>query len=194
MNIVKLLALGASAALFSIACGNASPEASDAPEAAVDGLDESDVGTDYNGWSQSANVAINVCGMGPSFMWHNLSRSFGDATRGGGVCLVANYGSACSTDAECHASATAAWGPSVWGYCYAGNCYARPGSQADYCTLNPNRAPGQLMKYISPSSSNYALGCMTKTGGPNTACGGTNTSLYMRTLTDNVYTWDGCEW
>jgi hypothetical protein len=194
MNIVKLLVLGAtSSMLLSVACATSSAETSDAPDTELDALEESDIGTDYNGWNQDPNVAVNVCGMGPSFIWQNLNRSYGDATRGGGVCLVALYGTACSTDSECHASATAGWGPSVWGYCYSGFCYARPGSQADYCTLNPNRAPGQLFKFISPSSSNFALGCMTKTAGPNMACAGTNTSLYMRTLREYVHTWDGCE-
>jgi hypothetical protein len=34
------------------------------------------------------------------------------------------------------------------------------------------------------------VGCMTKTAGPNTACGGTDTSLYMRTVS-GLHDW-GC--
>jgi hypothetical protein len=195
MKIVKLLVLGAGAALYLVACSKSPEVASDdAPEAAMDAIDPRDEGTDWNGWSQEAFVMVNVCGGGPNWLWHNLNRSWGDATRGGGVCLVANYGSACSTDAECHASATAGWGPSVYGYCYQGNCYARPGSQGDWCVLNPNRAPGQLNRTIAGSSSYFALGCMTKNAGLNAACGTTNTSQYMRTLSSNVWSWEGCEW
>jgi hypothetical protein len=40
--------------------------------------------------------------------------------------------------------------------------------------------------------TSYALGCMTKAAGPNTACGGTDTSLYMRSVTTTYYDYSWC--
>ena len=69
-----------------------------------------------------------------------------------------------------------------------------------YCNVNPSRSPST---FSSPSSvalgltdhvmwapgvvPTYALGCMTKTAGPNTACGGSNPSLYMRDLKNATF-------
>jgi hypothetical protein len=76
------------------------------------------------------------------------------------------------------------WGSQAHGYCYSGACWYRAGSQASDCALSPNRTAGTLTKSVSTAMGyGYGvLGCMTKTSGPNTACGGTNTSLYVRTI------------
>jgi hypothetical protein len=155
----------------------------EAPSAALDTLDPADEGASYNGWTQTPSGMVYMY-MGFGQLDHTFSRAGGEATRGGGACFVYQQpGSSCSSDSPCLSAAQAAFGASAYGYCYSGVCYSRPGSQTDYCALNPNRAPGSVTKLWPSYGVNYyehILGCMTKTGGPNTACGGTNTSLYMR--------------
>jgi hypothetical protein len=46
--------------------------------------------------------------------------------------------------------------------------------------MSPNRTNSAIAIPGFATSPYVGLGCMTKTAGPNTACGGTNTSLYMR--------------
>jgi hypothetical protein len=163
------------------------------PDTSLDVLDEQDQGTSYNGWTQAVSgVYLNTYG-GIITVHHTLSRSYGDATRGGGGCFVVRRpGTSCSADSQCQADAQAAYGASAYGYCFSGQCYARPGSQASYCALNPNRSPGTVSSgFISGSpytANEYGLGCMTKTAGPNTACGGTNASLYMREVAPLLWT------
>jgi hypothetical protein len=153
----------------------------EAPETTLESLDEADQGTSYNGWSQSVYASYNWCMSVGSFD-HTLSRSSGDSTRGGGGCAVEwQSGSSCSADSTCVASAQSMYGASAYGYCYSGQCYLRPGSQATYCSLNANRSPGTVTGLVL-GSAQHVVGCMTKTAGPNTACGGTNTSLYMRSV------------
>jgi hypothetical protein len=156
-----------------------------APDVDADALDVADFGTSYNGWS--------IWAEGTSWRkehWNDFSVGFtkssgSDATRGGGGCLVRQVpGWTCSTDSQCPSAAPG------WGYCVSGQCYERPGSQADWCALAPNNAPNASYAkgvsdngYFSFSDQTYVLTCLTKTAGPNTACGGTNTSLYMRAVT-----------
>jgi hypothetical protein len=183
----------------------AEPETSEegnAPLATLDSMDETDEGTSYNGWSQDPYM-INQLFCGNFVLGHQLIQSYGDATRGGGACLVKRTGEGCSSDSTCLASAQAQYGGSAWGYCYAGQCYSRPGPQS-LCTLNPNRGPGYIWTHPSTSyltsgfgdpNTDFVLGCMTKTAGLNPACGGTNTSLYMRTVKPlEIDTWNCINW
>jgi hypothetical protein len=164
-----------------------------APEAVLDAADSQDEGTEYNGWSQSMFFTVQICVSGGGAA-HTLTRSYGDATRGGGACYVERTTTSCSSDSTCLGVATAQYGGSAYGYCYQGTCYSRPGSQASWCANNPNRAPGHV---YPPYQTNFSgtgalLGCMTKTAGPNTACGGTNTSLYMRSVAPQYLDFYGC--
>jgi hypothetical protein len=178
-KIVQFVGLGAIA--VSVACTAAVPNGDvDFTSDTDDSLAAMDVGTSYNGWTQS--VSGTYCSMsGARTLNHTLSRSSGDTTRGGGGCTVVAKGTSCSTDSNCQAAATAEYGSSAWGYCYNGSCYSRPGGQ-ELCFLNPNRAPGTIGGDVGMGESFNVLGCMTKTAGFNTACGGTNGSLYMRTV------------
>jgi hypothetical protein len=157
----------------------------EAPTAEVDALAESDEGVAYNGWTQSIAGSVDPC-IGIASYWQTFTRASGDATRGGGTCFVHKKpGTSCSSDTTCTTAAQAQYGASAWGYCYSGVCYSRPGSQSSFCALSPNRAPGTVGNvYLSATTTfqEHVLGCMTKTAGPNTACGGTNASLYMRTV------------
>jgi hypothetical protein len=177
----------AAAAVATTACSS-EPAFEESPElATAANIEAQDEGWSYNGWEQLP--AGWYGGDGNVYTWNYFVRSYGDSTRGGGSCVVYHRdGSSCSSDATCLSAAQAQFGASAWGYCSGGACWSRPGSQAAYCSLGPNRTPGQ---YHNPAASEYApashtgpavLGCMTKTAGPNTACGGTNTSLYMRTV------------
>jgi hypothetical protein len=170
-----------------MACGTKPATDSEAPEAELDQLDESDEGTSYNGWIQFLYSMRDGCGVDAPYMEHVVYRSSGsESSRGGGACIVHQEGGACSSDATCLAAAQAYWGPSAWGYCYSGTCYTRSGSQAAQCVMNPNR-PHNNNIHMS-NAGDYLLGCMTKTPGPNTACGGSNTALYVRTVAmTNVY-------
>jgi hypothetical protein len=159
----------------------------EASSADLDGLDPSDEGTNYNGWTQFLTYDFDRSFQQINSITHTLSRSSGDATRGGGGCLVVQQGMACSSDSTCTTTAQSLYGAGAYGYCYQGaSCLLRPGSQASYCALNPNRSPGALTQTFSSlyksGMSWFVLGCMTKTAGPNTACGGTNASLYMRSV------------
>jgi hypothetical protein len=194
MNTLKFVSLCAAAALMSVACAEKPVDEAEAPEVALEDVDMQDMGTSWNGWSQGAWVEIGFCS-GINRITSDFARYSGDSTRGGGVCLVQQWGTACTNDSDCTAYGQSMLGPSVYGYCVSGSCNVRPGSQADWCTLNPNRGPGMLHKYVGGGVSNYGVvGCMTKTAGPNTACGGTNQSLYMRVFNpDPAYQVDGCE-
>jgi hypothetical protein len=185
-RVVVSFIVGAGVALS--ACASETPAEDDAPLALNDAIDPRDEGTSYNGWTQFADAYYDQCASlyGVRSI---LTRSSGDWTRGGGVCFVMPMGESCSSDSTCLTSAQSMYGSSAWGYCYSGSCYGRPGSQGTYCTLNPDRSSGStLNKNDLPwiPMNGAALGCMTKTAGPNTACGGTNTSLYMRTLASGV--------
>jgi hypothetical protein len=170
-------------AALSMACA-AEPEVTESvPESTLDRLEEQDIGGGYNGWTQGVFAFSEGSSI---YVEHTLSRSSGDTTRGGGACFVVAAPSvSCSDDSTCVSYATSAYGSSAYGYCYLGQCYSRPGSQADFCVMNPNRTAGTLSRTsygsFNPMDS-YVVGCMTKTAGPNTACGGTNPGLYMRTL------------
>jgi hypothetical protein len=178
---IVALAVGASACAAQNDANEAT-EASDAPVASTDTIGESDEGTDYNGWS---HTVTGYWGMYDGYYAIDsiFTRYYGDATRGGGMCYAVASGAGCSSDASCTAQAQAQYGGSAYGYCYSGSCYNRPGPQSGNCALSPNRAPGALT--ITPSSFSYygvVIGCMTKTAGPNTACGGTDSSQYIRSL------------
>lgn len=160
-----------------------------APAADVAGVDALDEGTSYNGWTQSM-VAEIYPAMNFTRFEHTFTRSYGDATRGGGGCLLASTGNSCSADSTCIDQAKATWGSTAYGYCYQGACYARTGSQGNYCALNQNRSPGTLQGlWFSAYSVDYALSCMTKAAGPSTNCGSTNTSLYMRSMDPVTVNW-----
>ena len=156
----------------------------------ADAVDVADYGYSWNGWSQF-----------PTGTWytetnsyvgeHVLTRTSGDATRGGGGCFTISATVANCTegsDTSCTQEAIAKYGTSAYGYCSGGWCYYRPGSQSTYCAVNPNRAPGTLTfsgsypKIGLEPHRTHALGCMTKTAGPNTACGGTDASQYVRVV------------
>jgi hypothetical protein len=171
--------------------------AADAPEIETDSVSSQDEGTSYNGWAQDPYGILQFC-YGNLVLGSYLGRSYGDETRGGGACFVRRTTTGCSADSTCLGVAQAQWGASAYGYCYQGTCYSRPGGQATYCALNPNRGPGYLYTYVAAGAeigfdgTDFALGCMTKTAGPNTACGGTNGSLYMRTVDAMEYDATGC--
>jgi hypothetical protein len=191
MNTIARLALGLAlvSGVTSVACSAAPTSEGDTPSVSLDSAAGQDEGASYNGWSQYAFG---------NWDYHDytfivgsiLGRDYGDATRGGGACFVRRKpGTSCSSDSTCLTAAQAEYGGSAWGYCYSGTCYSRPGAQASNCALNPNRAPGIISASPSWSSAyndgnDFVVGCMTKTGGPNTACGGVETSLYMRTMGD----------
>jgi hypothetical protein len=143
-------------------------------------LTEQDYGSSYNGWSLSA-WGTNWRDFGYAEFYGSFTKSSGtDATRGGGVCFVKLIPGSCSTDANCGTPPTG-W----WNYCVQGQCWQRPGAQASWCGLGPANAPNAYHSKTVPvpqynSDTWGVLGCLTKTAGPNTACGGTNTSLYMR--------------
>jgi hypothetical protein len=195
VGLVGVFALGISA----VAC-SASAANDEAPVAEVDALSAQDEGTDYNGWSQWAEFRMDLCSPGYNdfYIVHGLSRWDGDATRGGGGCAVYTPGTSCSVDSDCQAQATGTFGAAAYGYCYQGSCALRPGSQSDYCAMSPNRAAGELWKYKARADAQWisgVLGCMTKTAGPNAACGGTNNGLYMRAVFSGVTYWQSwnCE-
>jgi hypothetical protein len=194
MKVSSKVSFGVSAvaaALVVSGCAATSTEnaSEEAPIAEMDGVDEQDEGASYNGWSHSPSGTYDQFGF--FYTYGNFTKSSGtDATRGGGVCLVyRRSSSSCSSDSTCLADAQSQFGASAYGYCYGGGCYTRPGSQAAYCGVNSSRSPGAFEgptgvvgSYANHSSTPSALGCMTKTAGPNTACGGTDTSLYMRRI------------
>jgi hypothetical protein len=170
----------------------AEQEQDDAPVATLDTAGEADEGTAWDGWTQSAAGNVSF-GLGLTDFSHTLTRSSGDAIRGGGGCLVLKTASSCSADATCTTSAIATYGAGAWGYCYSGLCYNRPGTQSALCALNPSRAPGTVSKVIFGGYPTTArvLGCMTKGAGPNnTSCGSTNTSLYMRSVHELSFSFD----
>jgi hypothetical protein len=189
MSVSKMGMMGCAAVVaVVVGCAKSPAETDDgAPDVALDVLDVQDEGVTYNGWTQSITGTC-LTSINAESADHTLTRSSGDSTRGGGACGVVLRLplTTCSADSQCQAGAVALYGSSAYGYCYKGfgaqhYCYDRPGSQAANCALNPNRSPGTLSSYNSCIHTNV-LGCMTKTVGPNTACGGTDTSLYMRTV------------
>jgi hypothetical protein len=194
-NTVLLVTL-ASSTLAVSACTTDPPAGGETPATTFDGLDERDQGVVYNGWYQWMSGAFDAELITATFT-HNFTRSSGDTARGGGGCLVRKTGRSCSDDSTCTTQAQTLYGASAWGYCYSGACYDRPGSQATHCALNPNRSAANgnmtLTKAAYPVAHTfnqddyYTLGCMTKTAGPNTACGGTDTSLYMRVVSRMDY-------
>jgi hypothetical protein len=195
MRIMKKLStlssvLGIVAVVVFSGCA-ATAEAEDAPTVFEDSIDEADIGTSWNGWDQSI-VGTTCVNANLAQVSHTFVRSSGDATRGGGVCGTIVSSTACTTvgdDSFCLGMAHALYGQSAYGYCHpvpfsGPKCLYRPGSQADYCSLSPNRGAGTVSKTINDKRVNYMVGCMTKTAGPNTACGGTNQGLYMRHATN----------
>jgi hypothetical protein len=205
MKQMMKIGFGLSCAVLAFGCtAETAPTAEEAPDLAIEGLDESDEGTSWNGWSMSISGRVAYNGFFTS-MWSTgtFSRTSGDATRGGGVCTVvkriANPAS-CTSDAACTTAAQAQWGAAAYGYCFAGSCYSRTGDQATYCTTNPARPPSTFTSPVTPALGltdhvmwaagvvpTYTLGCMTKTAGPNTACGGSNTGLYMRSVVNATF-------
>ena len=159
-----------------------------APEVEDVTLGEEDFGTSWNGWSISA-YGERWWKEGETDFWVTFTRSFGDTTRGGGGCLVRRVpNSSCTSDSQC---AFYPWSGDGYGYCVRNVCYAPAGGQSTPCALGLNHTPGTtLFKAVffpkadtdmnNLNYSHYTLTCMTKTAGPNTACGGTNTSAYMR--------------
>jgi hypothetical protein len=170
---------------------------SDAPDLALDTASEADEGYSYNGWTQSI-----VASQETSYGWVNAEQTFirdyGDNARGGGVCLVQHVsGSSCSSDPVCDSWAKGTYGGTAYGYCYSGSCFARPGSGATYCSMSPNRslATNNLVAQAFTTSYGgnwHALGCMTKAAGPSAACGGTDTSQYMRHVVP-MSLWNICD-
>jgi hypothetical protein len=180
------------AGLLGAGCAADPASNTEAPSVATDTTDVADEGDSYAGWSQTPYLYIPMCG-GQAYIMHTLTRSSGDSTRGGGGCAVVATGASCSSDSTCLSAAQASYGSAAYGYCYAGACYSRPGSQSDYCALNPNRGSGNIWKYPPGSAwTDFALGCMTKTAGPNTACGGTDASQYMRSVTQAYLDFGWC--
>jgi hypothetical protein len=190
-NLNKCACVGILAgATMLMACGvDGLPEA-DAPAANADALDENDEGTSFNGWTQAISGICDL-GIGVTTWSQTLTRASGDATRGGGSCFILKKpGTTCTLDSNCQAAAVAQYGASAYGYCYSGVCYSRPGSQASFCSVSPSRPPGTnggVFLAFGATGTENVLGCMTKTAGPNTGCGGTNTSLYMRTVKPVTY-------
>jgi hypothetical protein len=190
MKISKLL-FGAAGVLLSIVgCATEPAPASEAPELETSGPIEQTDGYSYNGWHQFPIAWFNYESTAVSVSSH-FTREYGDATRGGGFCLVyARTAATCSADSDCLSAAQTQFGASAYGYCFSGTCYDRPGSQAAFCNVNPNRSPGAIAGWQTstvtyPNHGDPAvLGCMTKTAGPNTGCGGTNAALYMRYVVD----------
>jgi hypothetical protein len=196
-SVVVAMAIGT----LAFGCVNTAESATDvvdSPEVDTDGLESQDFGTSWNGWDMTVGASVINGGSVYYFVAQTLTfgRSFGDATRGGGICTVLQKsGSSCTNDAAgdtaCTTGAVAQFGAGAYGYCYNSVCYHRPGTAAAYCSQNPNRAPGSWTNVIAtpstPIVAGYSavpltIGCMTKTAGPNPACGGTNQSLYMRTV------------
>jgi hypothetical protein len=181
-----LIVILAASSLAVSACA-AEPVSAEAPETTLDSLDVADEGSTYNGWYQYAGGVYSTL-TGTVTFHHGLTRFSGDTSRGGGACLVVETANTCSVDSDCLAGAQLFYGSSAYGYCYTGVCYSRPGSQATHCALNPNRsaAAGNMLltkpEYYADDRPYHAVACMTKTAGPNTACGGTNTSNYMRVM------------
>jgi hypothetical protein len=179
-------------ALIGAAACSASPATGDdAPQVAESTIDPQDEGATYGGWTQYPDAQVGMFGEILNVS-HTIYGSGGGTTRGGGACLVQQTGSTCTSDTTCTTEAVALYGVGAYGYCYQTGCFARPGVQSALCALNPNRASGSTISvslsvgYSAPGYGYYVVGCMTKTAGPNVACGGTNTSLYMRTL-DYIY-------
>jgi hypothetical protein len=166
------------------ACGS-EDAVSEAPVLDLDDLSEHTEGATYDGWTQSIAGIHRNCFRYADFS-HTLARSFGSATRGGGACATERTTATCSSDASCVATAQSLYGGAAYGYCYSGKCYTRPGSQADYCAMSPNRADGSTLAKLAfnISAELSIVGCMTKAAGPSTACGGTDSNAYMRTVFD----------
>jgi hypothetical protein len=187
MKAVKGIGVAGMIAFGVVACAAQPANEENAPEIVSDSVDEQDEGYSYNGWQQIAWYEWNYCSQAPNSASQTFVRSYGDATRGGGACYVKSTGVGCSSDSTCLANAVATYGGSAYGYCFAGSCYSRPGSQASYCSLSPNRGPSTVNVPNAFSGdiwdgTNHLLLCMTKTAGPNPACGGTSTSQYMRNV------------
>jgi hypothetical protein len=188
-SMTKLIVVSMAAlAVATSACARETAMTGEAPELEASSLDEKDEGASFNGWTQSPSYHFDDCDGGDLYLQSTFARSYGDATRGGGVCYVEHeVGTSCSSDASCTGLAQAQWGGGAFGYCYSGTCFTRPGAANQYCLQNPNRSAGTVGLWVSGNKFQYALGCMTKTAGPNTACGGTNSSLYMRTVVQGTY-------
>jgi hypothetical protein len=199
MNTTKMFGVLLGMGIATAAC-SAEPASSEteSPDIFDDALSAQDEGTSWNGWSMSLSGWYSVGGF-PLNQWYSsgtFSRSSGDLTRGGGTCAVYKRTvnpSSCTSDQACIDAAQAQFGSFAWGYCYQGACYDRVFAQSASCSTNPNRSPSSWNSpsqvLVVPANHQtlpgglFSLGCMTKTAGPNTACGGTNTSLYMRSVT-----------
>jgi hypothetical protein len=179
------------------ACGEGSA-AEQAPDA-IETIETTDVGTTYDGWTQSPSGTVYV-NMGFGTVEHTLTRSYGDSTRGGGACYVLRQpGSSCSVDDTCKAAAQSAYGSQASGYCYGGECYDRFFSQAEGCKLNSNRSPGTLSGnwYATTlgfaTGNEFVLGCLSKAVGtatPPFPCAGSDPDLYMRTIVPAAISFD----
>lgn len=176
------------AGVASTACSAATVADDEAPAVSDTPIDPKDEGNSYDGWTQEPMAAYDGCS-GTYSISHWLTRGWGDATRAGGACWTYPSSSSCSSDTTCTAEARSVYGSSAFGYCYAGSCYARPGAPSTYCVTGSNRDPGVLQRFDipGPGINGYAVGCMSKAAGPNSACGGTNSSLYMRYVTTPYY-------
>jgi hypothetical protein len=150
----------------------------------VETVAERDLGTSYDGWSVYAS-GTNWRAYGYAELSVGFFKYGGDDdSRGGGGCLVRRVvGASCSVDADCpkgHANG--------WGYCFYGACWQRAESQASWCALGPAQAHDSSVPMTVPvdlyNTDEWGiLTCLTKTAGPNAACGGTDSSLYMRWVT-----------
>lgn len=196
MNGVKgmfVLATAVAAVGLSVVGCAAEPQIANAPEVDDLGVAEADEGWAYNGWSQVLSYTIWLGSQYPEWR-QTLTRSFGDSTRGGGACSVIVTSTACSSDALCVSNAQASYGPSAWGYCYQSKCHSRAWSQSVGCIIGSSRSSGNTVIGPTGGTGTYqgwadaVLGCMTKTAGPNSACGGTDPSAYVRSVKLATYT------
>jgi hypothetical protein len=192
-------------ALFGLAGGagcSSEPVASEGSAPTIDeaALAVQDEATDYDGWAMYPLLSEN-CIDGTNGVHLNVQRTSGDSTRGGGSCFARSTGASCSSDTTCTSAAQAAYGSLAYGYCFQGSCYSRPGDANVYCARSPNITTsggyGGVYGVLPSSSVQYdgfdvSLGCLTKTAGPNTACGGTNGSLYIRWANGGIWPGAGC--
>lgn len=187
MHALGRFALGCGAVLaLGVTACSAEPAADDeAPSAALTAVEERDQGSTYGGWTHTLNGFWDEAS-GDLDLTHTFTRASGDASRGGGACFVVHELTSCTDDASCTSAAKSAYGSLAYGYCYSGSCYARPGSAPTFCTTNPDRSAANGNMTLTKGATTpivgswSVLGCMTKAAGPSTACGGTDTSAYMR--------------
>lgn len=185
IKLACALTLAAVTGAVALGCASEPDPNADAPESTLDALDAQDEGFSWNGWSHWPDGTLDTFTY-QAVVKNTFTRSYGDATRGGGVCLVHETNNACSTDSACTTLAKNTYGSLAFGYCRNSKCYFRPGSQSANCRLgqsNGHNGVAELRLDIADMSKRwYAYGCMTKAAGPSTDCGSTNPSLYMQSL------------